>query len=136
MVETELEIAVKREEKDPEENAADFYEVFLNSEIHIPGITGKQQDGDFIAEEGDKLQLEVYEHEGNEFIYMFDSKERVADFYQEEKNVITMLGYDWLNGLQQGKSILVLNPKSTSQRMFEADEIEWLLSNVGVEPQA
>lgn len=132
MVETELEIAVRKENEDPEENAADFYEVFLNSEIHVPGISA---DGDDYAADGDKLQLEVYEHEGNEFIYMFDTKARVTEFYDQEKNVVTMLGYDWLNGLQQGKTILVLNPKSTSERMFAPDEIEWLLSNVGVEPQ-
>ena len=30
MVETELEIAVQKENENPEENAADFYEVFLN----------------------------------------------------------------------------------------------------------
>lgn len=133
MTETELQKAVKLEESNPEENAAYFYEVFLNSEIHIPGVSENHQEGEHITEKEDNLQLEVYEHEGNKFIYMFDTKERIGEFYQEEKHVITMLGYDWLNVLEKNSTILVLNPKSTSQRMFEADEVEWLLSNVNSE---
>jgi hypothetical protein len=136
---TEIDKAVKKEAENSEKHQELFYQVFLNTELHVSSAPNEDKDIEldkpYMSDKDTQFEILVAENgtpenDGRDLVYLFDTKERLVEFFDEgEKHMIGMNGYSWLQTLRANYT-LVLNPDLPSQREFYADEIEWLLDNI------
>ena len=106
-----------------------FYNEFLNSTIFIPTINVPEEDKHSRAEDDDTISPIIIESNGEKYLMLFDSKERLASWAQREVGFAALPGHAIVE--MMGPDFhWALNIGTEYTKTFVPDEIEWLKGNL------
>jgi hypothetical protein len=101
-----------------------FYDLFLNATLCVPSLDEQGADGKPALEEGQVLPL-VIESEGNDYLMLFDSKERLYAWAEAEVDSVEVPGFV-LAANSMPPLHWALNVGTDYAKQFLPDEIAWL----------
>ncbi len=101
-----------------------FYDIFLNTTFCVPTLDQQQLDGESALEEGQVLPL-VIESEGNDYLMIFDTEERLKVWAADDVKWVEVPGYV-LAATTMPPLHLALNVGTEYSKQFLPDEIAWL----------
>jgi len=101
-----------------------FYDLFLNTTFCVPTLDQQELDGESAEEEGQVLPL-IIESEGNDYLMIFDSEERLKAWAAEDAKWVGVPGYV-LAATTMPPLHLALNVGTEYSKQFLPDEIAWL----------
>lgn len=101
-----------------------FYDLFLNTTFCVPTLDPKDLEGDVTLEEGQVLPL-IVEAEGNDYLMIFDSEERLKNWAGAEVKWIGVPGHV-LAATTMPPLHMAMNVGSDYSKQFLPDEIAWL----------
>ena len=125
---TELDQALDalKEDKRSQENQARFYDLFLNSQFYIPTKKDALSDLDPSEERGYPQGMPlVLEAEGNDYLVLFDTPERLMAWAEGEVPYLVVPGHV-IAETSTHPLHWVLNLNCDPMKIFVPDEIEWL----------
>lgn len=124
---TDLDAALEglRLDMNKAEHQSKFYDVFLNTTFFVPTLDENSiENASEIMNEGDVMPL-VIESEGNDYLMLFDSRERLTAWADAEVQCVEIPGH-----LLAETSIpplhWALNVGTDYSKQFFPDEIAWL----------
>ncbi|HYS44321.1 MAG TPA: SseB family protein [Geobacteraceae bacterium] len=124
---TELDQALEalRQDMNDPKSQSKFYDLFLNSTYFVPNMDERDatEAGEGAAT-GHVLPL-VIESEGNDYLMLFDSKERMNAWAQAEVGYVEVPGFV-LAATTQPPLHWALNVGTPYSKQFLPDEIAWL----------
>lgn len=123
---TELDQALEtlRQDMNDPKNQSQFYDLFLNATFHVPTLPEEVvQEGQENAA-GQALPL-IMESEGNDYLMLFDSRERLLAWTGEEVASVEVPGHV-LAATSQPPLHWALNVGTEYSKQFLPDEIAWL----------
>lgn len=113
--------ALRQNMSDPKTQSR-FYDLFLNASFHVPTF---QEEGEGEAGgTGQALPL-VMESDGNDYLMLFDSRERLLAWTGEEVPSVEVPGHV-LAATSQPPLHWALNVGTEFSKQFLPDEIAWL----------
>jgi len=125
---------------DPEnvDTRNDFYRLFLNTDFYLP--TFDEATGGVATGDGAEQALPlIMESDGNDYMMIFDSQERVAAWSEEGVFCITLPGSVLVEMATEGLH-LAMNVGSDHSKQFIPEEIAWLkevvIQSVATEQEA
>lgn len=101
-----------------------FYDLFLNTTFCVPTLDPKELKGDVTLEEGQVLPL-IVESDGNDYLMIFDSPERLKNWTGKETTWIGVPGHV-LAATTMPPLHIAMNVASEYSKQFLPDEIAWL----------
>lgn len=124
---TELDQALEtlRQDMNDARSQSKFYDLFLNTTYFVPNLDERDviEAGEGAAD-GQVLPL-VIESEGNDYLMLFDSKERLHAWAQAEVGSVEVPGFV-LAATTQPPLHWALNVGTPYSKQFLPDEIAWL----------
>ena len=124
---TKLDLALEtlRQDMNDAKSQSTYYDLFLNATFFVPiQDAGSVEGAAEVIEEGDVLPL-VIESEGNDYLMLFDTKERLIAWAHAEVDCVEIPGH-----LLAATSIAplhwALNVGTDYSKQFLPDEIAWL----------
>jgi len=102
----------------------DFYERLLNTTLYIPTHETPEED-DTAASEGDAFSPLIMEAEGNPYLMVFDTRERLSAWAEKEVGFVALPAHVVV-GMTPEKLYWALNVGTDHPRQFVPDEIAWL----------
>jgi len=124
---TELDTALKalRQDMDDAKGQSKFYDIFLNASFFVPTLDEKEFKGDDNAlQEGQVLPL-IIESEGNDYLMLFDTKERMQAWAEADVQWVDVPGHV-LAATTMPPLHWALNVGTEYSKQFLPDEIAWL----------
>jgi hypothetical protein len=120
---TELDQALEnlRRDMNDAKNQSKFYDLFLNATFFVPTLDKQTPEG---AGEGEVMPL-VIEAEGNDYLMLFDTKERLVSWAQTEAPFVKVPGHV-LAATTMPPLHWALNVGTEYSKSFLPDEIAWL----------
>lgn len=118
-----LEAATKNREKQ-----SDYYNLFLNSEIFIPTLDLPLKEGRHRAGEGETIRPIILESEGQKYLMLFDTKERLSSWAKREVGFSAVRGHVVVE-MMSADIPWALNVGTDHVKIFVSDEIKWLKEN-------
>ncbi len=120
---TELDQALEnlRRNMNDAKNQSKFYDLFLNASFFVPTFVDGEEAA---AEEGEVMPL-VIEAEGNDYLMLFDTKERLLSWAQTEAPFVEVPGHV-LAATTMPPLHWALNIGTEYSKSFLPDEIAWL----------
>ena len=123
---TELDQALEtlRQDMNDPKSQSKFYDLFLNATFHVPTMPedAAQEGQETVA--GQTLPL-IMESEGNDYLMLFDSRERLLAWTGEQIGSVEVPGHV-LAATSQPPLHWALNVGSEFSKQFLPDEIAWL----------
>ncbi len=101
-----------------------FYDLFLNTTFCVPTVDPKDLEGEMTLEEGQVLPL-IVEAEGNDYLMIFDSEERLKAWAGAEVKWIGVPGHVIASTTMEPLHI-AMNVGTEYSKQFLPDEIAWL----------
>jgi peptidyl-prolyl cis-trans isomerase C len=101
-----------------------FYDSFLNTIFCVPAIDQEKLNGESTVEEGQVLPL-IIESEGNDYLMLFDTEERLKDWAGADVKWVEVPGYV-IAATTMPPLHLALNVGTEFSKQFLPDEIAWL----------
>ncbi len=101
-----------------------FYDIFLNTTFCVPTLDPEGLDGGAGVAEGDVLPL-IIEAEGNDYLMIFDSEERLKNWAGATANWVPVPGHV-LAATAMPPLHLAMNVGTDYSKQFLPDEIAWL----------
>ena len=101
-----------------------FYDLFLNTTFCVPTLDPKDLEGDMKLEEGQVLPL-IIESEGNDYLMIFDSEERLKGWAGADVKWIGVPGHV-IAATTMPPLHIAMNVGSEYSKQFLPDEIAWL----------
>jgi SseB protein N-terminal domain len=122
---TELDKALETlwEHEDDKQVQARFYDLFLNTEFFVPTIDEKPA-ADSCGGQGSLAPL-VVEYEGEDYLVLFDSKERLTGWAERQLPFVMVSGHV-LAEMSVPGLYWALNVGSEHAKQFVPAEIAWL----------
>ena len=124
---TELDQALEtlRQDMNNGRNQAKYYDLFLNATFFVPKIDAQDaREAGGELEEGQVLPM-VIESEGNDYLMLFDSRERLHAWAEAEVDSVEVPGYV-LAATTMPPLHWALNVGTPYSKQFLPDEIAWL----------
>lgn len=124
---TALDEALKtlRLDMDNAKGQSKFYDLFLNTSFFVPTLADEEFKGDVdTLEDGQVLPL-VIESEGNDYLMLFDTKERMRAWAEAEVKWVDVPGH-LLAATTMPPLHWALNVGTEYSKQFLPDEIAWL----------
>lgn len=124
---TELDHALEtlRQDMDNAKGQSTFYDLFLNAVFFVPTLDEQPRDGESEAlQEGQVLPL-VIESEGNDYLMLFDTAERLKAWTHAEAKWVEVPGYV-LAATTMPPLHWAMNVGTEYSKQFLPDEIAWL----------
>ncbi len=124
---TELDRAFEtlRQDMGDARSQSKFYDLFLNATFFVPTLDREEaKEAGAEGAEGEVLPL-VIEAEGNDYLMLFDSEERLHDWAQEKVKSVKVPGHV-LAATTQPPLHWALNAGTPHAKQFLPDEIAWL----------
>ncbi len=120
---TELDQALEnlRRDMNDAKNQSKFYDLFLNASFFVPTFVDGEE---AVAGEGEVMPL-VIEAEGNDYLMLFDTKERLLSWAQTEAPFVEVPGHV-LAATTMPPLHWALNVGTEYSKSFLPDEIAWL----------
>ncbi|CAG0972214.1 hypothetical protein GEOBC_01340 [Geobacteraceae bacterium] len=114
-----------RQDMSDAKNQSKFYDLFLNSTFYVPILDEKALEGEVdTPQEGQVLPL-VIEAEGNDYLMLFDRRERLQAWTQSESRCVEVPGHV-LASTTMPPLHWALNVGTEYSKQFLPDEIAWL----------
>jgi len=101
-----------------------FYDIFLNTTFCVPALDQKKLDGETAVEEEQVLPL-IVESEGNDYLMLFDTEERMKNWAGADVKWVEVPGYV-LAATVMPPLHMALNVGTDYSKQFLPDEIAWL----------
>ncbi len=101
-----------------------FYDIFLNTTFCVPTLDPQELDGDSAITEGEVLPL-IIESDGNDYLMLFDTEERLKDWAGESVKWVGVPGHV-LAATTMPPLHLAMNVGTEHSKQFLPDEIDWL----------
>ena len=117
--------AVKTASAKPEE----FYNLFLSTSLIIPTWSKPEKTEERLAGENETFDPVIIESDGEKFLMLFDTTERLVSWAKREVGYIAVPGYAIVEMSLPGVQ-WVLNVECEYMHQFVLDEIAWLKSCV------
>jgi SseB protein N-terminal domain len=125
MTELDTALEVLRQDMNNAKSQSAYYDLFLNATFFVPSLDAHDVEGAAEAmEEGDVLPM-VIENEGNDYLMLFDTKERLNRWAEAEVNCVEITGY-LLAATTMAPLHWALNVGTEFSKQFLPDEIAWL----------
>jgi len=124
---TELDAALMelRLDMDNAKSQSTFYDLFLNTSFFVPTLDEEEFKGDADSlQEGQVLPL-VIESDGNDYLMLFDTKERMQTWAEAEVQWVDVPGHV-LAATTMPPLHWALNVGTKYSKQFLPDEIAWL----------
>jgi peptidyl-prolyl cis-trans isomerase C len=113
-----------RADMDDAKHQSLFYDIFLNTTFCVPTLDRQELDEVSEPEEGQVLPL-IIESEGNDYLMLFDSEERLRKWAGDDVTWVGVPGYV-LAATTMAPLHLALNVGTEYSKQFLPDEIAWL----------
>ena len=113
-----------REDMNDAKRQSNFYDIFLNTTFCVPTLDPKELDGDITLEDGQVLPL-IMEADGNDYLMIFDSEERLKNWTDTAPKWIGVPGHVIATTTLPPLHI-AMNVGSEYSKQFLPDEITWL----------
>lgn len=101
-----------------------FYDIFLNTTFCVPTLDQQEVDEASAGEEGQVLPL-IIESEGNDYLMLFDSEERLKNWAGADVTWVGVPGYV-IAATTMPPLHLAMNVGTEYSKQFLPDEIAWL----------
>ena len=101
-----------------------FYDLFLNTTFCVPTLDQQELGGESALEEGQVLPL-IIESEGNDYLMIFDTEERLKAWAADNVKWVGVPGYV-LAATTMPPLHLALNVGTEYSKQLHPDEIAWL----------
>jgi peptidyl-prolyl cis-trans isomerase C len=101
-----------------------FYDVFLNTDFCVPTLDQSEFEVESADGEGQVLPL-IIESEGNDYLMIFDTEQRLKNWAGEDAKWVGVPGYV-LAATTMPPLHLALNVGTEYSKQFLPDEIAWL----------
>lgn len=125
MTEMDKALVSFREDTNDPKNQSMYYDLFLNSTFFVPTLDERDAEGaDAGSEEQEVLPL-IIESEGNDYLMLFDSKERLHSWAQADAECVEVPGHV-LAATTRPPLHWALNVGTEYSKQFVPDEIGWL----------
>lgn len=123
---SELDQALKmlRLDMNDAKNQSKFYDIFLNTTFCVPTLNQQEVELETPIAEGQVLPL-VMESEGNDYLMLFDSEERLKNWAEDDVKWVGVPGHV-LAATAVPPLHWALNVGSEYSKQFLPDEIAWL----------
>lgn len=115
--------AMRQDPNDPTYQSR-FYDLFLNTTFCVPTLDPQELDKDTKLEEGQILPL-IMEADGNDYLMIFDSAERLKNWADKELKWIGVPGHVLATTVNPPLHI-AMNVGCEHSKQFLPDEIAWL----------
>lgn len=125
MTELDKALEIMRQDMDDAPGQSRYYDLFLNASFFVPTLDG--QAGEEVGAEladGQVLPL-VMESDGNDYLMLFDTKERLLAWSQPDVKWVEVPGYV-LATTTMAPLHWALNVGTEFAKQFVPDEIAWL----------
>lgn len=113
-----------REDMSNAKHQSKFYDIFLNTTFFVPKLDQREFEGELTIEEGQVLPL-IIESDGNDYLMLFDSEERLKSWAAEDVSWVEVPGYV-LAATTMPPLHWALNVGTEYSKQFLPDEIAWL----------
>lgn len=113
-----------RVDMDDAKRQSTFYDLFLNTTFCVPTLDQQELDDASALEEGQVLPL-IIESDGNDYLMIFDSEERLKAWAEDDVKWVEVPGYV-LAVTTMPPLHLALNVGTEYSKQFLPDEIAWL----------
>ncbi|AJF06131.1 SseB family protein [Geoalkalibacter subterraneus] len=132
---TELDDALevlRQDTRNPEKQSR-FYDLFLNSEFYIPTYITPENTDEKVEESGENRQGTplVMEADGNDFLVLFSTLDRLNEWAKSEATYIQVPGHVIAENSTHPLH-WVLNLGTEHVKIFVPDEIDWLKEAVAL----
>ena len=133
-------LANLRENMSDPTSQSKFYDLFLNTTFCVPTLDPKELENGVTVEEGQILPL-IIESEGNDYLMLFDSEERLKSWAGAEVTWVEVPGHVIAETTMPPLHI-AMNVGAEYSKQFLPDEIAWLrevveqCNKAGAEQQA
>lgn len=117
-------LALLRQDMTNATSQSKFYDLFLNTTFCVPTLDPKELSSDVTLEEGQVLPL-IVESDGNDYLMIFDSEERLKSWTGTETTWIGVPGHV-LAATTMPPLHIAMNVGSDYAKQFLPDEIAWL----------
>lgn len=124
MTELDKALTVLRQDMTDAKSQSAFYDLFLNATFYVPILDEAAEVEDNAAQKGEVLPL-VIEAEGNDYLMLFDTKERLQEWTQADARYVEVPGYV-LAATTMPPLHWALNAGTEYSKQFLPDEIAWL----------
>ena len=113
-----------RQDKNNARRQSTFYDLFINTTFCVPTLDQQELDGESAVGEGQVLPL-IIESEGNDYLMIFDSEERLKAWAAEDAKWVGVPGYV-LAATTMPPLHIAMNVGTEYSKQFLPDEIAWL----------
>ena len=113
-----------RVDMDDAKRQSKFYDLFLNATFFVPTLDQQELEEQSAPEEGQVLPL-VIESEGNDYLMLFDTEERMKSWAAADVKWVEVPGYI-LAATTMPPLHWALNVGTEYSKQFLPDEISWL----------
>ena len=113
-----------REDMANAKHQSKFYDLFLNTTFCVPAHDQQESEEESAAEEGQVLPL-IIESEGNDYLMLFDTEERLKSWAGDDAKWVGVPGYV-IAATTMPPLHLALNVGTEYSKQFLPDEIAWL----------
>lgn len=113
-----------RQEMDNAASQSKFYDLFLNTTFCVPTLDPHELEGEAAPAAGETLPL-IIEADGNDYLMIFDSEERLKGWAGESATWVGVPGYV-LAATTMPPLHLAMNVGTEFSKQFHPDEIAWL----------
>jgi len=124
MSELDQALQALREDMSDAKRQSKFYDTFLNATFCVPTLDHQELDEEVAVEEGQTLPL-IIESEGNDYLMLFDSTERLKNWAGTEVPWVGVPGHV-LAATTMPPLHWALNVGAEHSKQFLPDEIAWL----------
>jgi peptidyl-prolyl cis-trans isomerase C len=113
-----------REDMADAKRQSKFYDIFLNMSFYVPTLDQQELDDASVVEEEQVLPL-IIESEGNDYLMIFDTEERLKNWAGADAAWVAVPGYV-LAATTMPPLHMALNAGTEYSKQFLPDEIAWL----------
>jgi peptidyl-prolyl cis-trans isomerase C len=113
-----------REDMTDAKRQSKYYDLFLNTTFCVPTLDQQELVGEAAVEEGQVLPL-IIESEGNDYLMLFDTEERLKNWAGTDAKWVGVPGYV-LAATTMPPLHMALNVGTEHSKQFLPDEIAWL----------
>ena len=124
MTELDTALTALRQDMNDAKSQSKFYDLFLNTTFFVPTLDEATLDAPAAGGEGEVMPL-VIEAEGNDYLMLFDTVERLRAWAQTEAGHVEVPGHV-LAATTMPPLHWALNVGTDFSKQFLPDEIAWL----------
>ena len=118
-------LEVLRQDMDDAKSQSTFYDIFLNTSFFVPTLDELPPDIAEDTPQDEQVLPLVIESEGNDYLMLFDARERMNDWAQAEVECVEVPGH-LLAATTMPPLHWALNAGTAYSKRFLPDEIAWL----------